>query len=308
MNHPHHSVSVIIPCHNGEQFLAEAVESVLPQTVAADEIIVVDDGSTDGTPQIASRYPQLRYLRQAQQGVSRARNAAAAASQGDYLVFLDHDDRLLPQALELGLKAFAARPESGFVFGLCRNIDVKGGPIENAHLLSLKQRYEPPYYPQLLQGDSIHPPARLMIQRQAFEAIGGFDPSLTVAEDYDLYLRLAAAYPGFCHNQPVAEYRNRYDSVSQRVRSTQHLLASFKVLDKQKPKLQDSPEYEAAYQQGRAHWQKIYSPYLLFDLMKYLKAGQLTLTLSSLLLALRYRPQGFLEYVLVRLGLQKQPE
>jgi glycosyltransferase involved in cell wall biosynthesis len=307
VNRPNHSVSVIIPCHNGEQFLTEAVESVLAQTVVADEIIVVDDGSTDATPQIVSRYPQLRYLRQAQQGVSRSRNTAAAASQGDYIVFLDHDDRLLPQALELGLAAFAARPQSGFVFGLCRNIDVKGELIEHAQLSALEQHYEPPYYPKLLQGDSIHPPARLMIQRQAFEAIGGFDPSLTVAEDYDLYLRLAAAYPGFCHNQPVVEYRNRDDSVSHRVRSTQHLLASLQVLDKQKPKLQDSPEYEIAYQQGRVHWQKVYSPYLLFDLIKYLKAGQMKLTLSSLLLTLRYRPQSFLEYGLIRLGLRKMP-
>lgn len=297
--------SVIIPCHNGELFLAEAIESVFCQTVAATEIIVIDDGSTDATPQIVSRYPQLRYLRQAQQGVSQARNAAAAACQGDYLLFLDHDDRLLPEAIELNLKAFAAHPDSGFVFGRCRNIDTDGLPLNSENRSILEQRYDPPFYPQLLQGNSIHPPARLMIQRQAFEAVSGFDGSLQVSEDYDFCLRLAAAYPGFCHNQPVAEYRNHGYSVSNRVRSTQHLLAALKVLDQQLPKLQDHSEYEAAYQQGKRHWQTVYSPYLVYDLMKSLKSGQWSDAVASLGLMLRYRPQGLLDYGLERLGLSK---
>jgi len=297
-------VSVIIPCHNGERFLSEAIESALQQTVAASEIIVVDDGSTDATQAVVRRYPQVRCLKQSQQGVSRARNAAIEASRGDYLVFLDHDDRLLPKALETGLEAFAAHPDSGFVFGLCRIINADGVPIKTAHLSVLEQTCEPPFYPQLLQGNSIHPPARLMIQRQVLKQIGGFDTSLIVSEDYDLYLRLAAAYPGFCHNQPVAEYRNHDFSATSRARSSQHLLSAFKVLDKQKPKLQGNPDYEAAYWQGRQHWQTVYSRYLAYDLALYLKLGQLNTALSSLGLMLRYRPQGLLEYGLARLGLK----
>lgn len=295
-------VSVIIPCYNGERFLAEAIESVLRQTVPVGEIIVVDDGSTDATPQVAGRYPQVRLLQQQQQGVSRARNTAVEASIGQYIVFLDHDDRLLPNALETGLQAFRAQPESGFVFGVCRNIDADGRRLETADRAVLTQTYEPPFYAKLLQGHSIHPPARLMIQRQAFESTGGFDTSLTVAEDYDLYLRLAAAYPGFCHNQPVVEYRSHRSSTSSCARPSDHLLASFKVLDKQKPALQGSPEYEAAYRQGRRHWRRIYSPYLVYDLAQLVKLGQINTALTSLLLLLRYRPQGLLEYGLARLG------
>jgi len=297
-------VSIIIPCRNGERFLAETIESALQQTLPACEIIVVDDGSTDATQTVINRYPEVRGLKQSPQGVSAARNAGIEVSRGDYIVFLDHDDRLLPQALEIGLETFAAYPDSGFVFGLCRIINADGVPIQSANLSVLEQTYAPPFYPQLLQGNSIHPPARLMIQRQVLKEIGGFDTSLIVSEDYDLYLRLAAAYPGFCHNQPVVEYRNHNFSATNRARSSQHLVAALKVLDKQKPNLQGNPDYEAAYWHGRRHWQTIYGRYLAYDLALYLKLGQFNTALSSLGLMLRYRPQGLLEYGLARLGLQ----
>ncbi|NJM85546.1 MAG: hypothetical protein HC839_05390 [Leptolyngbyaceae cyanobacterium RM2_2_21] len=158
--------------------------------------------------------------------------------------------------------------------------------------------------PNCCGGNSIHPPARLLIQRQAFEAIGGFDPRLSVAEDYDLYLRLAAAYPGSCHNQLVVEYRRHDYSASSNFSSMQHLAATMKLLDNQQPNLQNNPEYEAAYQAGKLHWQKVYSPYLVYDLMKQLKSGRLVNALTTLKLMLRYRPQGLLEYSLVRLGLR----
>ena len=110
-------VSVVIPCYNQAHFLTEAIESVLAQTSRQFEIIVVDDGSTDNTAEVAARYPGIGYLRQDNQGLAAARNTGLRHSQGDYLVFLDADDRLLPAALESGLDYLSAHPACAFVWG-----------------------------------------------------------------------------------------------------------------------------------------------------------------------------------------------
>ena len=96
-------VSVVIPCYNQAHFLGEAIESVLKQTYKHFEIVVVDDGSTDNTSEVARRYSGIRCIEQANQGLSAARNTGIRESKGEYLVFLDADDRLRPIALEAGL-------------------------------------------------------------------------------------------------------------------------------------------------------------------------------------------------------------
>src|SRR5215210_2105808 len=93
-------VSVIIPCYNQAHFLGEAIESVLGQSYPNFEIVVVDDGSPDDTAEVAARYPEVRYICQDNQGLSAARNTGLGQSEGEYVVFLDADDRLLPEALE----------------------------------------------------------------------------------------------------------------------------------------------------------------------------------------------------------------
>src|SRR4028118_302914 len=111
------TVSIIIPCYNGERFLAETIESVLSQSYQKFEIIVVDDGSSDNTKGIATAYPSVHYIYQDNQGASVARNRGASESQGSYLIFLDSDDRLLANALELGVNYLDTHPDCGFVFG-----------------------------------------------------------------------------------------------------------------------------------------------------------------------------------------------
>src|SRR5215213_3125487 len=99
-------VSVVIPCYNQAHFLGEAIESVLAQSYPNFEIVVVDDGSTDDTSEVAGSYPKVRLVRQENQGLSGARNAGLARSEGEYVVFLDADDRLRPEALEAHLEHF----------------------------------------------------------------------------------------------------------------------------------------------------------------------------------------------------------
>ena len=122
-------VSVIIPCYGQAHFLAETIESVLAQRYPHFEVVVIDDGSVDNTEEVALQWPRVRYVRQNNSGLAAARNTGLRRSLGDYVVFLDADDRLLPEALDAGLTAFAAHPESAFVVGHCRCITVDGMPL-----------------------------------------------------------------------------------------------------------------------------------------------------------------------------------
>ena len=119
-------VTVVIPCYNQAHFLGEAIESVLSQSYRNFEVIVVDDGSTDNTSEVASRYEGVRLVRQENRGLSGARNRGMREAKGEYVVFLDADDRLLPGALEAGLRCFEAHPECAFVSGQSRLIAEDG--------------------------------------------------------------------------------------------------------------------------------------------------------------------------------------
>jgi glycosyltransferase involved in cell wall biosynthesis len=100
-------VSVVIPCYNQARFLGEAIESVLSQSYRAFEVVVVDDGSTDNTSEVVARYAGadagVRLIRQENRGLAGARNRGLAEAEGEYVVFLDSDDRLLPDALQVGV-------------------------------------------------------------------------------------------------------------------------------------------------------------------------------------------------------------
>lgn len=110
-------VSVIIPVYNGERFLAEAIESVLNQTYQAFELLVVDDGSTDKSGEIACSYPRVKYFRQDNRGVASARNQGIQNSQGTFITFVDADDLWIPEKLSLQLKAFKEDPSLEIVTG-----------------------------------------------------------------------------------------------------------------------------------------------------------------------------------------------
>jgi glycosyltransferase involved in cell wall biosynthesis len=120
------NVTVVVTCYNQGHFLPESIGSILSQTRLPDEIVLVDDGSTDNTRDKVRCFPEVSYIRQDNSGLAAARNTGLRRSRGDLLVFLDADDRLLPHALEAGLDDFEAHPECGFVFGSFRRIDATG--------------------------------------------------------------------------------------------------------------------------------------------------------------------------------------
>ena len=131
------TVSVIIPCYNGARFLSETIESDLAQTYPHFEVIVVNDGSIDTTEEVVSRYFGVRYIRQENQGVAIARNTGLSESHGAYVVFLDQEDRLLPNALEVGINCLKTHTDCTFVYMAAVQ---KLKPMDHHYQASLNRR------------------------------------------------------------------------------------------------------------------------------------------------------------------------
>lgn len=162
-------VSVVIPCYRQAHFLPEAIESVLRQSYPRREIIVVDDGSPDETAEVAARYPGVRCVRQPNRGLAAARNRGLAEARGEFVVFLDADDRLLPDALQVGVEAFAAHPECAFVYGRLQPIGPDGSPLP----LRPQRTVERDHCAELLREDFIWSPGAVLYRRAVVEAAGG---------------------------------------------------------------------------------------------------------------------------------------
>jgi glycosyltransferase involved in cell wall biosynthesis len=233
-------VSVVIPCYNQGRFVGEAIASVLAQTHTPMEIVVVDDGSTDDTAEVVSGYPGARLIRQPNRGLAAARNTGWRATSGRYVIFLDADDRLLPEAAAVAVAAFTERPDAACAVGRCRRIDVRGAPLPARP----RPRVETDHYLSLIKSCWIEV-ASATYRREALLALGGFDTSLPCVEDYDLYLRIARRFPMVDHYVEVAEYRQHPGTLSRNyTRMLEHTLL---VVDRHRPGPWASEGHRAAY-------------------------------------------------------------
>jgi len=280
-------VSIIIPCYNRAHFLEDAIESVLRQTYQHFEIIIVDDGSTDNTSEVANSYPGVRCIRQENRGVSAARNVGLRESKGNYLIFLDPDDRLLPEALEIGVECLHAHPECAFVFGLCNIIAADGSLIRIQEPL-----VENDHYLALLRHNDITCHS-VMYRRDIFEIVGGFNTSLKSCEDYDLYFRIMRNFKVHCHNKVIVEYRRH--GMNMTGNRAQMLRGTLAVYRTQRDYVKGNKQYEEAYRKGIRHWQDFWGESLVRAVRSY--AGQTFYNgkqlIRSLLVLLQYYPQGF---------------
>lgn len=179
-------VSVVVPCYNGAKYLDESLSNVVAQTRPAHEVFVVDDGSTDGSAEVAATYPAT-VLRQANAGPSAARNLAVAQATGEYVAFLDADDVWHPRKLELQVAVLDANPQLGLV-----GVGVLDYPCDLAGvaLPATAPPLVPVSYEQLLVGNRFTPSA-VMVRRETLLAAGGFDPAIRCLEDWDCFLRVA---------------------------------------------------------------------------------------------------------------------
>jgi glycosyltransferase involved in cell wall biosynthesis len=186
------TASVIIPTYNYARYLGEAVDCALAQTYSPLEVIVVDDGSTDETPEVLARYRDLiRTVRQPNLGPSVARNAGIAVANGDYLAFLDSDDLWQPQKLERQMARFAADPSLGLVH--C-GVETFGSPASTPRHFEELEGWVAKAMLRLEGNVMFGTGSAVVVPRRVAEEIGGFDPRLLVSEDWDFCYRIATRY------------------------------------------------------------------------------------------------------------------
>jgi glycosyltransferase involved in cell wall biosynthesis len=197
-------VSVVLPVHDGERFLAEAVESVLAQTLRDLELVVVDDGSTDGTPSVLGRFsdPRLRVVTQSRLGLVSALNRGLAEGRGLYLGRMDADDVSEPARLERQVELLERRPQVGMVATWVTVVDEAGR--------SLRREVLPTAHEDLVRRLLLRNPFQhgsVLLRRQAFEEAGGYRGDYGANEDYDLWRRLARTRELACVPEALYRYR-----------------------------------------------------------------------------------------------------
>ena len=167
-------VSVVMALMNGQPYLAEALESLVSQTMPPLEIVVVDGGSTDGSDDVARSFEPVNLVRQESEGIAGAWNEGIAAARGELLTFLDSDDRLLPDAIAKGVALLEQRPEIEMSIGRVR------------YFLEPGFGHPPGFRPELLEGDHFGAlPGGMITRRSVFERAGLFDQGYSIASDVE---------------------------------------------------------------------------------------------------------------------------
>jgi len=244
----------------------------------------VDDGSTDNTAEVAAQYPRVRYIRQDNTGLATARNTGIKHSTAEHIVFLDADDRLMPSAFQIGLASLAARPRAAFVVGTWRLIDHEGSALSTPPQTPVGDDA----YRALLRMCFISTPAAVMYRRSVVVAAGGFDPAVSPSADYDLYLRLARAWPVHCHGELVAEYRRHGANMT--LNRALMLQAELTVLHRQWPHARRDPELVEALWEGLHRAQDYHGGRLAQDVRANAAIGRWEPVLRGGLHLLRHHP------------------
>lgn len=216
-------ISVVIPCYNAQQYIAAALRSVFDQAWPDLEVIVVDDGSSDGSAELVARqFPAVKLLRQANQGVAAARNAGIEFARGEWLAFLDADDIWLSGKLRAQWEILLANPEVRMAYTAWQVWASARPEPEPAFLAELlasaddAQRWAGAcgwIYPELLLDCAVWT-STVMVHRSLFDEVGTFDPALRIGEDWDLWLRASRVTPIVRVARPYALYRMHPGSIT----------------------------------------------------------------------------------------------
>ena len=240
------SVAVVIPCFDHSHVLGAALESVLSQDSPADEIVVVDDGSTDDPAAVVSDFPGVSLIRQEHRGPSAARNVGLRAVSADKVIFLDADDRLLPRAVSAGRACFLERPDAAFVYG----------GYEQMLGRSVEERFKRcTTHEDLVRCNWIAMIATVMFDRSKLIDVGGFDEALSMCEDWDAYLRLARIHPYAAHDELVAVYVRHASNRSNDQHELRRWIAAVRERELQRGLSKQAFE---AWKEGASVWDSIY--------------------------------------------------
>ena len=224
------NVSVVIPCFNRKKTLSRSIDSVVNQTYKPSEIIIVDDGSTDGTRDfILNSYPNIKYFFQPKKGVSSARNKGIRESSSDWVAFLDSDDEWLPQKLEKQINQLGKYSE--IFISHTNEIWIRNGVRVNQ--MKKHQKYGGYIFDKCLDICRISP-SSVLIHKRVLKDVGVFDEALKVCEDYDLWLRITSKYSVLFERELlIVKYGGHKDQLSKvkegieqfRIQSLEKILA-----------------------------------------------------------------------------------
>lgn len=280
-------ISIVVPCFNHGHFLAEALGSIVTSHPA--EIVVIDDGSTDATPDLLANFQTphaFRPIRQQNAGLALARNRGLRESVGNYVVFLDADDRLAPGALDLAVAALEEHPACAFVFGRCTMMDHDGTLLTTP----LQPRITHDHYRELLRRNYIWMPGQVMFRREPVERAGGFNPKVNAAADYELYLHIARHHPVHDHATVVAHYRKHAANMSGN--AARMLRETLEVLRSQRPFLEGDGASLAAYREGQRLWQEFYGTQLADEIRTAVRQAEWAAAMSKSATLAKYHPRG----------------
>jgi len=277
-------VSVVIPCYGQAHYLGEAIESVLEQTYPHLEVVVVDDGSNDNASSIASRYPGVRCVREANGGMAQARNVGIRSTNGDFLVFLDADDRLLPEAIESGLRALEQRPECAAAIGTFRRTSHDGKPLATHE----QPVVEDDQYGRLMSDNWAGFPARALYRRSLFEHVRTFDVELDAAADFGFNLAVVREFPVVSHPALVAEHREHGRNSSGD--AGRMLVQTLAAMRQQRPHVKGDVELRRAYREGVRNWKRYYGDLLAAQARESLRERRFGDALREAALLARHRP------------------
>ena len=205
------NISVVIPTYNRRQTIGRSIDSILNQTLFPSEIIVVDDGSTDGTSDyIQSNFPSIRLLQQPNKGVSSARNMGIRSSNSDWVALLDSDDEWFPKKLEKQVMTLSQNLDIKFCH--TEEIWIRNGVRVNQ--MKKHQKYGGHIFNKCLDMCRISP-SSVLFHRSILDDVGYFDKDQKVCEDYDLWLRITAKYPVlYIDESLIKKYGGHEDQLS----------------------------------------------------------------------------------------------
>jgi glycosyltransferase involved in cell wall biosynthesis len=280
------TVSVVIPTYNYGRYIAEAVDSALNQSYGPFEVIVVDDGSTDDTETVVRAFGnRVRYIKQQNAGVCAARNRGVAESSGQLIAFLDADDIWEPTKLEKQAALFASDPQIGLVHSAMREFDSDTGETVALHVDGEEGWVADEML--LWEKTAINGPGgAIMVSREAFEAVGGFDEGMKVSEDWDFCYRVARKYKVGFVREPLVNYRSHAAAAHLNIREMERGMARF---------------YDKAFADGDEHIQSLrsraFGNYHRVLAGSYFHAGEYSAFVSHAARSLWYRPAGMLYFM-----------
>ena len=213
MNNHQNSISVVIPVFNRKQLIERSINSVINQTYPPDEIIVIDDGSIDGTYDlIKNNYPQVILIHQENKGVSAARNVGITIAKGKWIAFLDSDDEWFPEKLEEQINYLKINN----TYKICHTDEIWIRNQVRVNPMKKHKKYGGKIYNKCLPL-CVLSPSSIIIHKEIFDDVGLFDEKLPVCEDYDMWLRICYKYEVLFLNQKlIYKYGGHDDQLSKK--------------------------------------------------------------------------------------------